>query len=110
MAETGAPRLVGGKEPVIAVHEAFDRDIAARRAAAEFGFTLDELISDFGVLTGLDKLPNAPVDRKVFQDNFCANAAALNLRPLRLDANGVCSPSPNIDRGKCPPLPPVIPQ
>ncbi|MBZ5712719.1 c-type cytochrome [Nannocystis pusilla] len=108
-AETGAPRLVGGKEPVIAIHEAFDRDIAARRAAAEFGFTLDEVISDFGALTGLDKLPNAPVDRKVFQDNFCANAAALNLRPLRLDANGVCTPSPNIDRGKCVP-PPVIPQ
>lgn len=94
MALTGSPRLVGGQEPVIAVHIAFDNDLDLRRVAAEFGLSVEDLMPRLGTLKGLDKLPKLAVDRKTFQESFCVNAQKLNLVPFSVASLGTCVVQP----------------
>lgn len=79
MALTGAPRLVGEHEPVMAAHLAFDTELDLRRAAAEFGLTENELLTYIKGLDGLQQLDRFNVEREVFQSNFAVNACRLNL-------------------------------
>lgn len=77
--ELGVPERIGGEEPTAAVHVAFDRDVTLSRAAAEFGISVDELLTHLDDLEGLELLNKKPVDRPTFQLHFAANACAMNL-------------------------------
>lgn len=79
MTATGAQRLVGDREPVMAAHLAFDRAVDLRRAAAEFGVREEDLVKNLKVMKGLTTIDRATVTRDTFQENFAFNACALKL-------------------------------
>jgi len=79
MEKTGALRRVDGREPVMAVHLAFDGRLDLRRAAAEFGVPESEVLKNLGELRDMSTLDRATVTRDEFQDNFAFNACVLLL-------------------------------
>ena len=79
MTATGALRRVGGREPLMAVHLAFDGRIDLRRAAAEFGVEESQVLKNLGKLRDMAALDGATVTRDAFQENFAFNACVLQL-------------------------------
>lgn len=79
MEETGALRRVGGREPIMAVHLAFDGILDLRRAAAEFGVLESEVLKNLSSLRALSTIDRATVTRDDFEVNFAFNACILRL-------------------------------
>ncbi|PCC70520.1 serine/threonine protein kinase [Nannocystis exedens] len=83
LAQTGSAGRVGGYEPVMAAHIAFELDVDLRRAAAEFGITEAELLKNLSRLDGFVGLDRSTVRRDAFENGFAAAACLLNLGSTR---------------------------
>ncbi len=77
MNATGAQRLVGGHEPVMAAHLAFAGPVDLRRAAAEFGVRESDVLKNLAAMRGLSTLDRVTVTRDTFQANFAFNASCV---------------------------------
>ncbi|MCY0991708.1 hypothetical protein OV203_31490 [Nannocystis sp. ILAH1] len=89
LAKTGSAGRVGGYEPVMAAHIAFDLDVDLRRAAAEFGISRDELLKNLSRLEGLVGLDRSTLRRDAFENSFAAAACVLKLGSTRECPEGI---------------------
>ncbi|MFY0537743.1 hypothetical protein [Nannocystis pusilla] len=89
LAQSGAAVRVGGYEPVMAAHIAFDLDVDLRRAAAEFGLSETELLKNLNRLEPLLGLDRSPVSRDTFENGFAAAACVLKLGSTRECPEGI---------------------
>ncbi|MFZ6182633.1 hypothetical protein [Nannocystis pusilla] len=89
LAKTGSAGRVGGYEPVMAAHIAFELDVDLRRAAAEFGISRDELLKNLSRLEGLVGLDRSTLRRDAFENGFAAAACVLKLGSTRECPEGI---------------------